>query len=181
VSKLPVDDSMLFDHVFHFRRWPFVVVTVFVGILWGVVSCVYLSEVLAGKTSDGGLGATVFFGLLFLFMLFGSWWKWNPKKRLTVGVNADGVFVRNLGMVLWSDIKGFKIRSIGSGLGKQKYLWIILHGQDDFFKRNKKRRLARRVALGQIVLPKHIIPQSIVSIKLEKILKLLRQYHEQNL
>ena len=97
------------------------------------------------------------------------------KKRISLGLNHNGLYVRNYGIVPWSQIKSFEIGRFGFGNSRQKCIFVSLHDPDSFFSENQIPwwRSNRRMTKNRV-----LILSSSVSLKLKKLLPLLQDYHQ---
>lgn len=127
-------DPFLYDHIFRPRRLPLVLMTAIFGFILVVFSIFG-----AYRELFFDWRAKVFLGTFVLFFIVGCLVSWLYPKMLSVGVNDDGIYVRNQGMVFWDEIKKFSVKNISTGKdSSQTFIFIELISPEAFFVRHKR-------------------------------------------
>ncbi len=164
----------IYDYSIYPSRWPFIFFSVLFWVGF-IVACLFVYNGSINLANWEWLAMVVGSGLMAFVMTICAV---VIPRRITVGINSEGVFVRRYGMVLWSEIKGFEIDNKVVNGHVETNIFIKLHNSDDFFSRLTKwhQRLGRHATHGRVA-----IPASLVSMKLEALLNLLQECHHSSM
>jgi len=156
----------LYDHAFFPSKW--------VPLLVGIGSLVFVGMFIFIFIKHGPEWSTIlglcFFGFCFIVSIFLAFWF---SRKVTVGVNRNGIFIWRYGVVPWGQVKGFELWQFGYGKHAQNCILISLHDPDSFFA-----RLSALLRWGRLSTKKRVpIMQTNVAICLKKLLPILQNYH----
>ena len=167
------NDQYLYDHFFYQKKWPLFLGVFFFGIV-AVVGAYDLFFNQADVKFELWKGLLVFI-VGFAFFVLSLVACFFAKKRVSLGLNRNGLYVRYYGLVLWSQIKKIEIGWFGFGSSKQKCIFISLYDPESFFSSNPLPwwRAYRRATKDRIPIFGSTIP-----IKLKKLFGLLQTYQK---
>jgi len=97
------------------------------------------------------------------------------KKRIALGFNHNGLYVRSYGVVPWSQIKSFEIGKFGFGNSRQECIFVSLHDPESFFSMTP---LSWKCANRRMTKDRVLIVGRSVSMSLKKLLPFLQTYHQ---
>lgn len=166
------NDPYLYDHAFYQKRWPLLLGVLFFGAIAGLGAYELFFK--------GVYSTLAFWKMIFMFVsglafvVIGLIGIFLAPKRISLGLNKNGLYVKGSGVVPWSQVKGFEIGKFGFGNTKQKCIFVSLHDPDSFFSENKIPwwRSNRRMTKDRVVVVGNTVP-----LKLKKLLPLLQDYH----
>lgn len=167
------NDSCLYDHSFYTNKWLFLLISLFFGIFSPVFGYFFFAQWEKSGSVDGqGLFLLILFVFLFFVGVFGFFW---VQKKVALGINRNGVFIRYHGLIPWGEIKGFALGKFKAGSSSQKCIIVLLHDPENFFSTQTPffKRINIYLAKGNV-----LIMGNSVSIPLEKLIIFLQTYQK---
>jgi len=166
------NDPKLYDHVFYQSKLPLLLIAFLFGVMVAISGCDLLFTLYKTGTYDLKMLA-VFIGSL-IFVVAGILAFFLVRKRFSLGINHDGLYVRYYGFVPWSQIKEFQFGWLGKFLSKKKCIFILLNDPESFFAKQSSIwwRINKHVVRKKVVIMANTVP-----VNLQKLLGVLHAYH----